>query len=54
LIDVNLSRVELAEMAGLTRETVSLVLSEFASKNWIKTLKRRICIGDRAGLKSLL
>jgi CRP/FNR family transcriptional regulator len=54
LIDVTLTREELAEMAGVARETASLILSEFQSKGWIASQGRRILIRDRRALDALL
>jgi CRP/FNR family transcriptional regulator len=54
LIDLTLSRAELAEMAGLSRETVSLILRTFETQGWIKTQKRKIFVCDQIGLRSSL
>jgi CRP/FNR family transcriptional regulator len=54
LIDLTLSRTELAEMAGLVRETVSLVLRDFENKGWIKTHNRKIVICDPLNLENSL
>ena len=54
LIDVALSQAELAEMAGLARETVSLTLRGFESKGWIKLQKRKIVICEQASLRASL
>lgn len=51
VIELDLSRAELAEMAGLARETISLALSEFETKGWLKTpAPRKIVIYE---IKSL-
>lgn len=54
LIDVVLTREELAEMAGVARETASLILSEFQSKSWIASQGRKILVRDREALEALL
>ncbi|MBI1744191.1 Crp/Fnr family transcriptional regulator, partial [Candidatus Acetothermia bacterium] len=54
LIDVALSQAELAEMAGLARETVNLTLRGFESKGWIKLQKRKIVICEQASLRTAL
>lgn len=53
-IHARLSRAELAEMTGLSRETVSLILSELAAKGLITTQKQKITLCDQAGLRGLL
>ncbi len=54
LVDTELSRAELAEMTGLSRETVSLILSEFVAKGLITTQQRSIALCDQARLRDLL
>jgi len=54
LIDMTLSQIQLAEMTGLTRETVSLTLNNFASKGWIKLQKRKIIICKKLELQNLI
>jgi CRP-like cAMP-binding protein len=44
IIDLRLSQAQLAEMTGLTRETVSSMLNAFVEKGWIKSQGRKIVI----------
>ncbi|MBN1666596.1 MAG: Crp/Fnr family transcriptional regulator [Anaerolineales bacterium] len=53
LIDVPLSRDDLAEMAGTTPESVSRVLSQLQSRGMITSGRQWIAITDRAGLEAL-
>lgn len=52
VIDMPLSRQELADMAGTTRETVSRVLSKFRKEKSITELSDRIVILDAEKLKT--
>ncbi len=54
LIDLELSRAELAEMIGVARETASLTLSRFKARGLIATEGRKILLLDRARLQALL
>jgi len=54
LIDLELTRSELAEMAGVSRETVSLTLSYFKSRGLIALEGRKLIIRDKAGLEAVL
>lgn len=52
LIDISLSRQELAEMTGTTRETVSRVISRFKKEKSLSEEKDRIIILDEEKLKN--
>ncbi len=52
VINIPLSRQELAEMAGTTRETVSRVLSRFRKEKSITEQEERIVILDIEKLRS--
>lgn len=52
LIDINLSRQELADMTGTTRETVSRVISRFKKEKSISEEKDSIIIIDEQKLKN--
>lgn len=55
LIDVELTREELAEMAGVSRETASLTLSHFTARGWIRTDEgRKTLIRDAPALEALV
>jgi len=54
LIDLTLSRSELAGMAGVARETASVTLSQLKSRGLIAYKGRKILILDEAGLEALL
>lgn len=49
--ELPLSQLDLAEMCGLSRPTVSTVLNKFADLGLIKSSYRRISILDREGLE---
>jgi len=51
MLDIHLSREELAEMIGITQETAIRLLSEFKSDGMIEVREREITILD---LKALL
>ena len=53
-IDLVLTRAELAEMAGVSRETASLTLSRFAKRGWIDHDGRHIVVKDRHALGDLI
>lgn len=53
LVDLKLTRSELAEMIGVARETVSLALSQLKSKGLIALEGHRIVILDEMGLENL-
>jgi CRP/FNR family transcriptional regulator len=53
LIDVELTQSELAEMAGISRETASLALSQFKSRGLIAFEGRKLLIRDKVGLEAL-
>ncbi|MNN68770.1 Fumarate and nitrate reduction regulatory protein [compost metagenome] len=48
-----MSRADIASLLGLTLETVSRLLSRFASVGLIAVRQRRLCIIDAAGLASI-
>lgn len=50
-IGVELKRKELAEMAGISKETAIRALSQFQKRGWIKTSGRKIYIRDKEALK---
>ena len=52
-LNVHLTRQDFADMAGLTVETASRILSRFKKANLIKGTARRLIIGDLSGLKAL-
>ena len=54
VIDLVLTREELAEMAGVSRETASLTLSRFAKRDWIEANGRRIVVKDPQALDELV
>ncbi len=54
LIEVELTREELAELAGVARETASLTLSRFTSKDWVASEGRKLVILDLGALEALL
>lgn len=54
LIEVELTREELAELAGVARETASLTLSRFASRNWVASEGRKLLLLDADALEGLL
>jgi CRP/FNR family transcriptional regulator len=54
LIDVALTRSELAEMAGVSRETASLTLSQFKSRGLIGLEGHKLLIRDRVALEAML
>lgn len=53
LIDLELSRSELAEMIGVARETASLTISQLKSRGLIELEGHKIVIIDKAGLETL-
>ncbi len=53
-IALALTREELAEMAGVSRETASLTLSRFAKRGWIDAEGRRIVVRDAESLNALV
>jgi len=53
LIDLALSRAELAEMIGVARETASLTLGQLKSRGLIALEGHKIVILDQAGLENL-
>ena len=52
-LKVHLTRQDFADMAGLTVETASRILSRFKKENLIKGTARRLMICDLPGLKAL-
>ena len=52
-LNVQLTRQDFADMAGLTVETASRILSRFKKTNLIKGTARRLMICDLPGLKAL-
>ena len=52
ILDLSFSRQELAEMSGLSRETLIRVLNKFQEKVYIKIEKKRIIVIDIEGLNS--
>jgi CRP-like cAMP-binding protein len=54
LIQVPLSRDDLAEMAGTTTETASRVMSQFQKEGWIESGRQWVAITGREGLAALL
>ncbi|MCI2429626.1 Crp/Fnr family transcriptional regulator [Candidatus Acetothermia bacterium] len=55
VIALDLSRAEMAEMAGLARETLSLALGEFEAKSWIKLASpRKIVLCDLKNLQQVV
>lgn len=53
-LDINLTRLDLAEMAGTTVETAIRVMSKFAKKGLVDSHTKKIVITNKEGLKSLL
>lgn len=53
-IDLALTREELGEMAGVSRETASLTLSRFAERGWIDADRRRIVVKDADSLQAMV
>lgn len=53
LIDVPLSRDELAEMTGATPETVSRIMSQLQNRGMIESGRQWVAILDRVGLEKL-
>jgi CRP-like cAMP-binding protein len=54
LIDLPLSRQDLADMTGATVETVSRLMSQFRKQKLIDSGRRWVAILDRDGLKALV
>jgi CRP-like cAMP-binding protein len=54
LIDLKLTGAEMAEMAGLTRETVSLAISQLVKRGFISKEENLIVIHDCSQLEQLL
>ncbi len=54
LIQLPLSRGDLAAMAGTTTETASRVMSRFADAGLVKTGRKWVAVTDRKGLAALL
>jgi CRP-like cAMP-binding protein len=54
LIDLSLSRQDLAEMTGTTLYTVSRILSQWEQQGLIKTGREKVVILDRPGLLSIV
>lgn len=54
IIDVELTRSELAEMAGVARETASLALSQLTSRGLIAAEGRKVLICRKMDLEALL
>ena len=52
-LNVHLTRQDFADMAGLTVETASRILSRFQKENLIRGTARRLMICDLLGLKAL-
>lgn len=50
-LTLNLTREELAGLAGTSRETVSRALSQFSKENTIKIIGRKIIVLDKSKLK---
>ncbi len=53
-LDINLTRLDLAEMAGTTVETAIRVMSKFAKKGLVDSRTKKIVITDKEGLETLL
>jgi CRP/FNR family transcriptional regulator len=51
LLDVRVTHQDIASLAGLTRETVSLTLAEFDLAELLRTIGRKIVILDADGLR---
>ena len=54
LIQLPLSRQDLAAMTGSTTETVSRVMSRFAGEGWVKTGRKWVTIMDAKSLEELI
>jgi CRP-like cAMP-binding protein len=54
LIEVPLSRDDLAQMTGTTTETASRVMSQFQKQGLIRSGRQWVAIADRAGLEALV
>lgn len=53
-LDLNLTRLDLAEMAGTTVETAIRVMSKFSKEGLVAAHTKKIVITDKEGLASLL
>jgi CRP-like cAMP-binding protein len=53
LIQMPLSRQDLAAMTGATTETVSRVMSQFRKRGLIRSGRQWIAIADRPGLSAV-
>jgi CRP-like cAMP-binding protein len=53
LVSLKITHQEMANLIGLTRETVSLTLSQFKRKGLIQTDGRKVILADREGLRAL-
>jgi CRP/FNR family cyclic AMP-dependent transcriptional regulator len=53
LVALKITHQELANLIGSTRETVSLTLSQFKRKNFIRTDGRKVIIADSKSLRAL-
>ncbi len=50
-IDLDLSREDLADFTGTTHYTVSRILSDWARKGWIVTIRRQVTVMDAHALR---
>lgn len=53
-LDINLTRLDLAEMAGTTVETAIRVMSKFSKDGLVDSQTKKIVITNKEGLESLL
>lgn len=53
-LDINLTRLDLAEMAGTTVETAIRVISKFGKEGLVNSRGKKIVITDKEGLASLV
>lgn len=53
-LDINLTRLDLAEMAGTTVETAIRVMSKFGKEGLVDSHAKKIIITNKEGLESLL
>lgn len=54
MLDINLTRLDLAEMAGTTVETAIRVISKFSKEGLVKSYGKKMVIADKEKLYSLL
>lgn len=53
LVGLKITHQEMANLIGSTRETVSLTLSQFKRKGFIRTEGRKVILTDREGLRAI-